>query len=78
MPQNGTKWEWACSRTWILYPALLSHVATAFCEHIQLCDHVKDGLMYKDCFDGCEAFDKIAYIIKIAYVIKTATALLLS
>ncbi|KAN0129319.1 hypothetical protein V8E53_012803, partial [Lactarius tabidus] len=27
-------------------------------------DIVKDGLTYKDAFDGCQAVDKIAYIIK--------------
>jgi hypothetical protein len=54
----------ARSRTPIVYPALLSRVAAAFRERIQLCDRVKDGLTYKDCFDGREAVDKIAYIIK--------------
>ena len=29
-------------------------------------DRVKDGLTYKDTFDGREAVDKIAYIIKTA------------
>ena len=31
---------------------------------MQLTDQVKDGLTYKDIFDGREAVDKIAYIIK--------------
>jgi hypothetical protein len=31
---------------------------------VQLSDQVKDGLTYKDVFDGREAVDKIAYIIK--------------
>jgi RHO1 GDP-GTP exchange protein 1/2 len=29
-----------------------------------LADRVKDGLTYKDCFDGRDAVDKISYIIK--------------
>ncbi|KAG7094009.1 hypothetical protein E1B28_007637 [Marasmius oreades] len=44
--------------------ALLSHVAQAFRDRIQLGDKVKDGLTYKDGFDGREAVDKLAYIIK--------------
>ena len=51
-------------RTPIVYPALLSRVAQAFKERITLSDRVKDGLTYKDAFDGREAVDKIAYIIK--------------
>jgi hypothetical protein len=48
----------------IIYPALLSRVAQAFRERIPITDRVKDGLTYKDAFDGREAVDKIAYIIK--------------
>ncbi|OCH85211.1 CNH-domain-containing protein [Obba rivulosa] len=48
----------------IVYPALLSRVAEAFKQRVQLSDRVKDGLTYKDAFDGREAVDKIAYIIK--------------
>jgi hypothetical protein len=47
-----------------VYPALLSRVAEAFRDRIQIADQVKDGLTYKDAFDGREAVDKIAYIIK--------------
>ena len=36
----------------------------AFRERIPITDRVKDGLTYKDAFDGREAVDKIAYIIK--------------
>jgi hypothetical protein len=39
-------------------------VAQAFRERIPITDRVKDGLTYKDAFDGREAVDKIAYIIK--------------
>jgi hypothetical protein len=53
-------------KTPIVYPALLSRVAEAFRERIPLTDRVKDGLTYKDTFDGREAVDKIAYIIKTA------------
>ncbi|THU92740.1 CNH-domain-containing protein [Dendrothele bispora CBS 962.96] len=51
-------------KTPIVYPALLSRVAEAFRDRIQLTDRIKDGLTYKDAFDGREAVDKIAYIIK--------------
>ncbi|KZT27934.1 CNH-domain-containing protein [Neolentinus lepideus HHB14362 ss-1] len=51
-------------RTPIIYPALLSKVAQAFRDRTQVSDRVKDGLTYKDAFDGREAVDKIAYIIK--------------
>ncbi|EMD39301.1 hypothetical protein CERSUDRAFT_104516 [Gelatoporia subvermispora B] len=54
----------ASRRVPIVYPALLSRVAEAFKERIQLSDRVKDGLTYKDAFDGREAVDKIAFIIK--------------
>ncbi|KAI6041904.1 CNH-domain-containing protein [Pisolithus marmoratus] len=47
-----------------VYPALLSRVAEAFKARIILADRVKDGLTYKDAFDGREAVDKIAAIIK--------------
>jgi RHO1 GDP-GTP exchange protein 1/2 len=51
-------------RTPIVYPALLSKVSQAFKDRISLADRIKDGLTYKDAFDGREAVDKIAYIIK--------------
>jgi hypothetical protein len=48
----------------VLYPALLSRIAQAFRERVPVSDRVKDGLTYKDAFDGREAVDKIAYILK--------------
>lgn len=51
-------------RTPIVYPALLSRVAEAFKARISLGDRLKDGLTYKDAFDGREAVDTIAFIIK--------------
>jgi len=51
-------------RSPVVYPALLSRVAEAFRNRVQISDQVKDGLTYKDVFDGREAVDKIAYIIK--------------
>jgi hypothetical protein len=51
-------------KTPIVYPALLSRVAEAFRDRIPIADRLKDGLTYKDAFDGREAVDKIAYIIK--------------
>lgn len=51
-------------RTPVVYPALLSRVAQAFRERIPIADRIKDGLTYKDAFDGKDAVDIIAYIIK--------------
>jgi hypothetical protein len=51
-------------KTPIVYPALLSRVAEAFRERIPLSDRIKDGLTYKNAFDGRDAVDKISYIIK--------------
>jgi hypothetical protein len=48
----------------IMYPALLSHVAEAFRTYVALTDIVKDGITYKNAFDGRQAVDKLAYIIK--------------
>ncbi|KIP07120.1 hypothetical protein PHLGIDRAFT_71560 [Phlebiopsis gigantea 11061_1 CR5-6] len=48
----------------VVNPALLSKVAQAFKDRIQLADKIKDGLTYKDAFDGREAVDRIAFIIK--------------
>ncbi len=48
----------------LVYPAMLSKVARAFKEHIPITERTKDGLSYKDAFDGREAVDKIAFIIK--------------
>ena len=42
----------------IVYLALLSRVSQAFHEQIPITDHVKDGLVYKDAFDGQEAVDE--------------------
>ncbi|KAI0251796.1 RhoGEF Rgf2 [Lactifluus subvellereus] len=51
-------------RSPIVYPALLSRVAEALRARVVLTDIVKDGLTYKNAFDGRQAVDKIAYIIK--------------
>ncbi|GAA5915934.1 hypothetical protein JCM6882_000184 [Rhodosporidiobolus microsporus] len=51
-------------RSPVVYPALLSRVASAFRDRILLAERVKDGLVYQDAFDGRDAVDKIAYIIK--------------
>jgi hypothetical protein len=51
-------------KTPIVYPALLSRVADAFRDRIPVTDRVKDGLTYKNAFDGREAVDKLAYIIR--------------
>ncbi|BGP12283.1 hypothetical protein JCM10213_000021 [Rhodosporidiobolus nylandii] len=52
------------TRAPVVYPALLSRVASAFRDRIPLSERVKDGLVYQSAFDGRDAVDKIAYIIK--------------
>jgi len=47
-----------------VYPALLSRVAEAFQARITLSEREKDGLAYKDAFDGREAVTLLAQIIK--------------
>jgi hypothetical protein len=47
-----------------IYPALLSKVAEAFKKLITLTELVKDGITYKDSFDGRMAVGAIADIIK--------------
>jgi hypothetical protein len=47
-----------------VYPALLSKVAEAFKQLITLSELVKDGISYKDSFDGRMAVGAIADIIK--------------
>jgi hypothetical protein len=47
-----------------IYPALLSRVADAFRQLINLAELVKDGISYKDAFDGRMAVGIIADIIK--------------
>jgi len=39
----------------IVYPALLSRVAEAFRARVTTSNRMKDGIEYKDCFDGREA-----------------------
>ena len=63
-PRTSTGNQLPPRRSPIVYPALLSRVADAFRYRVQLSDQVKDGLTYKEVFDGREAVDKIAYIIK--------------
>jgi hypothetical protein len=47
-----------------IYPALISKVAEAFKQLITLSELVKDGISYKDSFDGRMAVGAIADIIK--------------
>lgn len=47
-----------------IYPALLSRVAEAFKQFVLLSELVKDGITYKDSFDGRTAVGIIAEIIK--------------
>lgn len=47
-----------------IYPALLSKVAEAFKQLINLSELIKDGITYKDSFDGRMAVGIIADIIK--------------
>jgi RHO1 GDP-GTP exchange protein 1/2 len=48
----------------LVYPALLSRVASAFQERIGVGERTKNDLTYKNAFTGAEAVDLIAYIIK--------------
>lgn len=47
-----------------VYPALLSRVATKFKGSIQVGEHKKDGLIYRDAFTGQQAVDVICTIIR--------------
>jgi hypothetical protein len=47
-----------------IYPALLSKVAEAFKQLVSLSEVIKDGITYKDAFDGRMAVGIIADIIK--------------
>lgn len=47
-----------------VYPALLSRVATKFKSSIQVGEHKKDGLIYRDAFTGQQAVDVICTIIR--------------
>ncbi|QLL33227.1 hypothetical protein HG536_0E01380 [Torulaspora globosa] len=47
-----------------VYPALLSRVATKLKGSIQVGEHKKDGLIYRDAFTGQQAVDVICSIIR--------------
>lgn len=47
-----------------VYPALVSHVARAFQERVPVSERAKDGLRYKDAFEGRAAVDKLCHIIR--------------
>ncbi|KGQ01445.1 hypothetical protein PAAG_11792 [Paracoccidioides lutzii Pb01] len=51
-------------RTPLVYPALLSRVATVFRERISVGERLKNDLAYTNAFTGAEAVDLISYIIK--------------
>ncbi|PGH12311.1 hypothetical protein AJ79_04377 [Helicocarpus griseus UAMH5409] len=48
----------------LVYPALLSRVATVFRERISVGERLKNDLAYTNAFTGAEAVDLISYIIK--------------
>jgi hypothetical protein len=48
----------------LVYPALLSRVATTFRDRVQISEKEKDGLVYQSAFTGADAVDLIAFIIK--------------
>jgi len=48
----------------LVYPALLSKVAEAFQDRVQVADLEKNELHYANAFTGAEAVDLISYIIK--------------
>lgn len=65
LPLPGSSLTQSSSRKGpLVYPAQLSKVAKAFKEFVAVSERTKDGLSYKDAFDGREAVDRIAYIIK--------------
>ncbi|KAJ3188173.1 RHO1 GDP-GTP exchange protein 2 [Gaertneriomyces sp. JEL0708] len=47
-----------------VYPALLSEVARAFRDRIQIGTYLKDSLEYKDCFPGRAGVDMIGQIVR--------------
>ncbi|OJD24307.1 hypothetical protein ACJ73_04334 [Blastomyces percursus] len=51
-------------RSPLVYPALLSRVATVFRERISVGERLKNDLAYTNAFTGAEAVDLISYIIK--------------
>ncbi len=51
-------------QTPLIYPAFLSKVADVFQQMIPLGDRPKDGLVYKEAFDGREAVDLVMDIIR--------------
>ncbi|KAL1957717.1 hypothetical protein VTO42DRAFT_5560 [Malbranchea cinnamomea] len=50
----------------LVYPALLSRVATVFKERLPVGERLKNDLAYTNAFTGAEAVDLLAYIIKTA------------
>ncbi|KAJ7634311.1 hypothetical protein B0H17DRAFT_995277 [Mycena rosella] len=48
----------------IVYPTMLLLVADAFRQRVPRTDHVKDGMKYRNVFNGPEAVDRITHIIK--------------
>lgn len=48
----------------LVYPAILSKVSNKFKKLIQLGEHKKDGLVYRDAFTGSQAVDTLCYILK--------------
>lgn len=48
----------------LVYPALMSQVARALKERIVVSERSKDGLRYKDAFDGQDAVDKLCHILR--------------
>ena len=54
----------ASKKSPLVYPALLSRVATAFRERITVGERHKDELSYQNAFSGAEAVDLISYIIR--------------
>lgn len=48
----------------LIYPALISHVAKALKESVVVSERSKDGLRYKDAFDGQDAVNKLCHILR--------------
>eukprot|EP00833_Pecoramyces_ruminatium_P002282 jgi/Orpsp1_1/1176314/evm.model.c7180000057154.1 len=48
----------------IVYPALLSNVATVFMKYVPVASYIKDSIKYTNCFRGSDAVETLKLIIR--------------
>ncbi|ORX87719.1 hypothetical protein BCR32DRAFT_194653, partial [Anaeromyces robustus] len=48
----------------IVYPALLSNVATVFMKYVPMATYIKDSIKYTNCFRGSDAVETLKLIIR--------------